>query len=155
MTDRHETRRRLRARSRARSVVAYILLVGLPAAGVLLVLGAGRQLAAPPNVAGEWRVENGATCGLGTGDVFEVVQSGRFIQIEIAGRPPLEGRFDDLTLRASGRVRETSAPGCREGRLSVRFRLTGDGSRLEGTGGVDNCSACPPRPISAVHVMGS
>jgi hypothetical protein len=155
MTDRQETRRRLRARSRARAVAAYILLVGLPAAGVFAVLGAGRQLEAPPDLAGLWRVDSGATCGMGTGDVFRIVQSGRFVQIEIPERPPLEGRLDESTLRAAGRVRETSAPGCRNGRLNVRFRLSDNGDRLEGTGGVENCTACPARPISAVQVVGS
>jgi hypothetical protein len=135
--------------------VAYLILVGLPAAGVFGVLGAGRQLEAPPDLAGNWRVDSGATCGLGSGDTFRIVQSGRFVQIEIAGRPPLEGRLDESTLRAAGRVRETSAPGCRNGRLSVRFRLSEDGGRLEGTGGVENCSACPARPISAVQIMAS
>lgn len=154
MTDRHETRRRLRARSRARAVAAYVFLVGLPAAGVIGVLGAGRQLQAPPDLAGRWRIDAGSTCGLGTGDTFELVQSGRFVRLEIVDRPALEGRLDDLTLRAAGGARDTSSPGCRTGRLTVRFRLSADGHRLEGTGGVEDCSACPPRPIAAVRVLG-
>jgi hypothetical protein len=136
-------------------VAAYILLVGVPAAGVFAVLGAGRHLTAPPSLVGRWRVDAGATCGLGTGDTFAIVQSGRFVRIVMEGRPPLEGLFDDMTLRASGGARETSSPGCRTDRLGVRFRVSGDGSRLQGTVGVENCSACPPRPISAVRVVGS
>jgi hypothetical protein len=152
MTDRNETRRRLRARSRLRSALAYVFLVGLPAAGVFGVLSAGQQLQAPPDLAGRWRVDVGATCGLGVGDTFEIVQSGRFVQLEIEGRPRLDGHFDDQTLRASGGARETSSPGCMTGRLRVRFRLSDDSTRLQGTAGVDDCSACPQRPISAVRV---
>ena len=42
-------------------VVAYIVLVGLPLAGLAGVLRSGRNLAAPMSVDGSWKVEADAT----------------------------------------------------------------------------------------------
>jgi hypothetical protein len=139
---------------RTRAIVAYLLLVGIPLAGVIVLVTSGGQLSAPPDISGAWLVEEGATCGLHTGDVFRVAQSGRFVQVEISGRPVLGGSFDGSLLRAAGGVREASSPGCNEGRLNVRLRVADDGARFEGTGGIEDCSACPPRPISASRMRG-
>ena len=38
-------------------MVAYLLLVGLPLAGLLGILKAGRGIPAPLSIAGEWRME--------------------------------------------------------------------------------------------------
>jgi hypothetical protein len=140
-------------RVRPRSVLLYGAMVGIPLALLLGVLGAGRDLDAPPSLGGAWRVESGATCGLSQGEHFEVVQSGQFVVIRLSERSPLQGRLEGDILRAAGGTREASAPGCGERELRLELRLTQSATVLEGTGGVEDCSACPPRPIRAVRSL--
>ena len=47
-----------------KSILLYIVLVGLPVAAVLAVLRMGDTVEAPPAVGGEWRVEGAATCAV-------------------------------------------------------------------------------------------
>jgi hypothetical protein len=144
-------RQRLRLRTHARSIAVYALLVGLPLVGLLGVLRKGHDLEAPPPVDGTWWVNVGASCGLSGGERLEIVQSGQYVAVSLADREPLQGRFRDGVLRARGGARESFAPGCSEGQVELVLRLGEDAGRLEGTGGIEGCSACPPRPISAVR----
>lgn len=152
MTDRLTMRQRLRLRARARSLAVYSILVGLPLLGLLAVLRQGRYLEAPAAVGGTWQVDVGTSCGLTAGDQLEIVQSGQFVAVSLQDREPLQGRFQNGTLTARGGAREAFAPGCSEGQLELVLRLSADASNLEGTGGIDGCSACPPRPIRAVRL---
>ena len=60
-------------------------------------------------------------------------------------------RFDGFG--AGYRRLQASAPGCGERELRLELRLTQSATVLEGTGGVEDCSACPPRPIRAVRSL--
>jgi hypothetical protein len=140
-------------RVRGRSVLLYSAMVGVPLVLLLGVLGMGRDLSAPPSLGGAWRVESGATCGLSQGERFDIVQSGQFVVIRLSARSPLQGRLDGDVLRAAGGTREASAPGCGERELRLELRLMQSATVLEGTGGVEDCSACPPRPIRAVRSL--
>lgn len=136
-----------------RTVLTYLFLVGVPFLGVLAVLHAGQRLEAPPSMAGTWRVVDGETCGLRAGDVFRVVQSGRYVVVALQGRPDLEGTYHGGEMRAVGGARAASAPGCAGGQFEFVVRpVQGVVPRLEGTGGVVGCAGCPPRPIVAVQV---
>lgn len=140
--------------SHLRTALIYVALVGLPVAGLVAVLQAGKRLEAPPALRGTWRVEEGAACGVRQGDTFEVVQSGQFVVVSLDGRPPMDGRLRDGVLRARGGARSASTPGCGQGQLELALRPGAGARLLEGTGGIVGCSACPPRPFVAVRADG-
>ncbi len=84
-----------------KSLFTYIVLVGVPGAGLLGILHAGRGLKAPHAIGGEWRVEGGALAGA----ALRVQQSGEHVVLEVprrAGHVRLRGRLRGDTLEARG-----------------------------------------------------
>lgn len=84
-----------------RSIVTYLLLVGVPLAGLLWILDRGEQHVAPPAIKGAWSVDGQLTRCLGaqpTELVFE--QSGRFVHVTL-GAAKGDARLDDAHLRAT------------------------------------------------------
>jgi hypothetical protein len=131
-----------------KSLLTYVVLVGLPTAGVLGVLNAGRSLRAPYAVGGEWRI----TAGPLADSAFVVQQSGVHVAVVLGGSR-LGGRLrgDTLEVRGAG----TGAAGACGPEGGTTLTATVDASarprRLLGTlarGGAE----CAAVPIEAVHV---
>jgi hypothetical protein len=96
---------RLPFSSSLRSCLLYVVLVGLPLAGVSGALYLGERLEAPASVSGNWRleVEGSAPCRSSLGEALSVVQSGPALQLAFTGAAPLTlaGRVDGLRVTAS------------------------------------------------------
>lgn len=90
-----------------RSILVYLVLVGLPVLGVAAVLRAGRELRAAPFVGGRWRVEllPDPACGVPSSDSahLEIVQTGRRVELVVDGPAAtrLHGQADGRTIRAA------------------------------------------------------
>lgn len=97
-----------------RSLLTYVFLVGLPLAGLLVVLRAGQGLKAPPPVDGTWETvaaASGSSAALtplvppsANPGQLEVHQSGTYLSMDI-GPLHLSGR-----LRGDSLVAHTEAP---------------------------------------------
>ncbi|HEX9950914.1 MAG TPA: hypothetical protein VGB53_04040 [Rubricoccaceae bacterium] len=136
-----------------KSILLYIVLVGLPVAAVLAVLRLGDAVEAPPAVGGEWRVEGAATCAV-PDRTFRIEQSGRYVHVLIAGRAKMTAHLAGATLAADGGARADVSPGCSHEPIRLRARASGRlASRLAGTIGVPGCAACPPARFVAVRVV--
>lgn len=88
-----------------KTIVTYLLMVGIPLAGLLWILDEGEKYVAPPAIKGHWAIEDSGETQLTScfGEqpselVFE--QSGRFIHITLGGAKG-NGRFDDEHLSAN------------------------------------------------------
>ena len=131
-----------------KSIVTYLLLIGIPLAGLLWILDYGAALEAPPAIEGDWQVEGPLTKCLGTQPTtLSFHQSGRFVQAKL-GEASGEARLDDERLHA--RVVEPGGP-CTgvdlEGSFDAATELfTG---RVSGTG----CDACRNIDIVAKRVQ--
>lgn len=131
----------------------YLLLVGLPLAGLMAVLRLGTAIEAPPAVGGPWKVVEGGRCSV-PDSLFGVDQSGRFVHVVLPGRPDIPARLTGPALAADGGARTDVSPGCASS--AVRIRLRADGRvarRLVGTVGIPGCAACPETRFEAVRVV--
>lgn len=121
--------RHLRFSSSLRSLLLYVLLVGLPLAGVSGVLYLGRRLEAPASVRGNWQleVEGSAACQSSLGEALSVAQSGPALHLAFSGAAQLTlvGQVHGLRVTAS----EASGALALEATLN---QLRG-ASRLQGT----------------------
>src|SRR5690349_6504027 len=122
-----------------KSIVTYLLLIGIPLAGLLWILDYGAGLEAPPAIEGDWKVEAPLTECLGTQpSTLSLHQSGRFVQVklgEASGKAQLnddqlhakvvesggpctglefEGSFDAATEQFTGRMTGTGCAACRD-----------------------------------------
>jgi hypothetical protein len=130
-----------------KSLALYLVLVGIPLAGLFALLDWGQRLVPPPAVGGRWTiVEPGAAAcpGLPAGVVLSIEQSGRFLQLRFDDLPAADGRLDDGTITASI---PATLVGCGEG-LALEATLD-DSGRLVGQLGQAGCNACPPAPLVA------
>ena len=89
-----------------RSVLLYIVLVGIPVAGVSAVLRAGRDLKPPTSFGGSWRVEAwpDSVCSQSRLDTLQLVieQSGPALSIKTRRGPLVTGRVDGEGFAADG-----------------------------------------------------
>jgi len=88
-----------------RTVLLYIVIVGLPIAGTSIVLESGRNLQALPAIGGTWTVQTSShstdqgcasPAGSGVATTMIVEQSGENLVLSLPanpGRPPLIGRL--------------------------------------------------------------
>ena len=85
-----------------RTIIAYLVLVGIPLVGLVAILDAGADLTAPRVVHGDWVLEGGAASCLAQPGTFTISQSGRFLAVQ-AGGPSGRGRLegDDVHLAFS------------------------------------------------------
>ena len=130
-----------------KSVALYLILVGIPLAGLFALLDWGRTLVAPPAIGGQWTVAGptSSSCpGLPSGAVLSIEQSGRFLRVRIDDMPFGKGRLDDGRVSASIPV---AFPGCGDA-LELEATLD-DAGRLVGRLGLPDCDACPPAPLVA------
>ena len=70
-----------------RSAALYITLVGLPLAGLLIILHQGKALVPPPTIGGEWTlpsdVEQLSCLGLDPENAMMIEQSGRYLRVHV------------------------------------------------------------------------
>jgi hypothetical protein len=117
----------------------YVLMVGLPAVGVLGILRAGSGLKAPHAIGGEWRIDAAAK-------PIVVEQSGEHLSIHLPDGGEIKGRFRGDSLRGA------AAP---EAKCQVPFRARIDRSvrpqRMIGefAGGAE----CAPAEFVATRVV--
>lgn len=93
-----------------KSVLLYLLLVGLPVLGVSAVLQAGRKLTPPVSFSGSWRVEawpDSACLITDDPDTLQVVveQSGPAVRIIFSRGTLLVGKVKGDSFSAAGRNR--------------------------------------------------
>jgi hypothetical protein len=126
-----------------KSAVFYVILVGVPLAGLFAILGLGRSLEPPAHVGGAWTIEPAEPdecAALPAATVLSIEQSGRFLRVRLPHRPPAKGRFEGDRLQA--RVSATSGA-CAGLELDVDAHLDADGESMLGTVAAPACTACP------------
>lgn len=140
-----------------KSVIAYLLFVGVPLVGLFYVFQAGGRLTAPRAVHGSYSttVTSSGGCAasaLRSGDSsIAVIQSGRRVTITVgaARELSLDGLSSDTAIAAEGIVREGVTPDdwhCQPGD-TLRFTAAVDPGEqlltLRGSlgGGCDSCAA--------------
>jgi hypothetical protein len=133
-------------------VAVYLVLVGVPFAGLAAILHAGNALHAPAAIAGEWRVEGAGDDSLTS---LTLSQSGEHVDVAIGARS-LRGRFAGDSVVAERRGSSASPSGCSRAsaaRLSVRIDTAARPMRLWGavTAAAPGCGEIP---IAATHVDG-
>jgi hypothetical protein len=134
-----------------KSIALYVVLVGVPLAGLFALLDWGNRLVPPPAVHGQWTLvePTAAACpGLPAGSVIAIEQSGRFLQVRVNDMPAADGRLDDGTITASV---PAVLVGCGEA-LALEATLD-DSGRLVGELGQAGCNACPPTPLVAERLV--
>ncbi|HET7228977.1 MAG TPA: hypothetical protein VFJ16_03210 [Longimicrobium sp.] len=137
-------------------IAVYVLLVGVPVAGIAAILRAGNHLHAPPHLAGEWRVE-GTPFALGgdTVHALAVSQSGEHLEVGVGART-VRGRFaGDSLVAAQGAVRAGAAGPCVTGpvRLDARLDTASRPMRMWGTWRA-NAAGCQPVRFAATQPVG-
>lgn len=96
-----------------KSILTYVLLVGVPGAGVLGILHQGQRLHAPHQVEGEWRVE---LAGQPAAAVMTIQQSGPYVSITLPGaNDALDGTIDGVAVQAE------PGAGCPKPRMRARL----------------------------------
>jgi len=144
-----------------RFVVAYILLVGLPLAGLAGVLKAGRHLAAPIAIDGSWKLEAEAShpaspCDQAIASLLSsnliVSQSGRSLELTLGTAPKIEflGQLEGNNIGGS----MTAASGCGDDQpviLAASIDPKSEPKSLAGTLSVGNCTSCTRVEFRAVR----
>jgi len=145
-----------------RFVVAYILLVGLPLAGLAGVLKNGRHLTAPISIDGTWKVEANAAsapsdaCAKTISSLLAsnlvISQSGKTLAVNFTSgtKTPFAGSLNG---------REISAPlgaasGCtddQEVTLTASVNPDIEPKSLTGNVSVATCASCAPMAFRAVR----
>ena len=160
-------------RSRAaRTVLLYLVLVGLPLAGLLGILRVGRALTPPPPIGGEWVVETALPAGLPEScaarlrpaarqPALTLSQSGIYLSLTLRGEKgaaTLDGRLREDSLFASAEPRARTASRGAECEALDGLRLDaalqhspGGAARLNGTLAVPGCGGCAPARFTAVR----
>ena len=144
-----------------RFVVAYILLVGLPLAGLAGVLRTGRHLTAPISIDGTWKLDIAAghattPCDQAIASLLSsnliVSQSGRSLELTLGGGNKIEfpGQLDGAKVAAS------LAPisGCSDDQpvtLVASVDANSEPRSLAGTLSVENCTSCARQEFHAVR----
>jgi hypothetical protein len=142
-----------RVRSTLKSVVAYVLLVGIPFAALAAILHAGSRLQAPPAIGGEWRLtESAGLSAPGAAPAtLRIAQSGTHLSLVLAGRE-MRGtlRGDSVQATATG-SRGASAGGCfQDGPAALRARVDASKPEARMVGEVA-AAGCAPLPFAAVR----
>lgn len=142
-----------------KTVLLYLLLVGVPVLLVLGILELGRDLTAPIAVGGVWNIEKSATdpneppCGavpLGSDSpALTIAQSGSHLQIVFndANRTTLTGELREQTISTA------SAPsqGADAIQLEARVDRQTDPHSLQGSLTFAQCPSRPALTFSATH----
>jgi hypothetical protein len=148
-----------------RHLLAYLVFVGIPFAGLMGVLRLGQGIRAPQAVHGRYAVthlESAGTCQayLLSGDSsLTMTQSGREVTASLgrAGAITLRGRVDGSTLTLAGVVPVLPAlAACPVGdtvRLVGQARRAPDHGHLDGTLAFVRCADCAATEFHAVRQL--
>jgi hypothetical protein len=128
----------------AKSIITYLLLVGVPFAGLMWILERGEGHVAPPAIKGGWSVEGPLASCLGEQPI-EVVfeQSGRFVHVTL-GAARGDARLDDTHLRATIVDHEG---GC--GTIEIEGDFDEATEQFRGRASSTGCEACSDVPVVA------
>jgi len=138
-----------------RFVVAYILLVGLPLAGLAGVLKTGRHLTAPISIDGKWKVEAAAShptnpCDQAIASLLSynliVSQSGRSLELTLGAGSKSSGQLDGTKLSAS--FATAACPDDQPVTLMASIDGKSDPKTLTAT---LTCASCSPLEFHAVR----
>lgn len=138
-----------------RTTLLYLVLVGLPALGVVGVLRLGERLSAPPSIGGTWQITSSEGCALRPGAELTFVQSGEHVAATWPGGIPARGslRNGQLVIApgASGRI----VPGCSGDAVEIAAEVTAaTPTVLRGITRPSGCAGCPGRAWEATRVSG-
>ena len=131
--------------SEMKLVAIYLLLVGIPLAGLAAILHAGRALHAPPAIGGEWRVEGAAADSVAS---LAISQSGEHVEVSL-GAARLRGRLAGDSVVAERRG--SAAPCARQ--LHARIDTAARPMRMIAELRPD-APGCAPSRFAAVHPAG-
>jgi hypothetical protein len=148
-------------------IIAYALLVGLPILGLVAVLRAGRNLAAPISVDGVWKFETDASrlaalpCVKSvsslSGAAVTISQSGKNLLLNLNGsKAAASGTIEDNMLKASilPPAESSNESGCSSDQLlTLEARVDGNAESrsLVGTVSMSDCPTCKPVEFHAVR----
>jgi hypothetical protein len=137
-----------------KSFPVYLCLVGVPLAGLAMILRAGDGLTAPPPIAGAWRVEGQAALAAAeSARTFAISQSGQHVEVAFGGHS-MRGRFSGDSLVAEGDASARGAPGPCGPSTGLRLRARVDTAarplRLAGVLDAD-APGCAPAALIAVR----
>jgi len=134
-----------------KSLAVYAGLVGLPLAGLIIILRAGASLQAPLAIAGEWRVQGGPLAIDPDTRVLTVSQSGEHVDVAL-GTLSLRGRLtgDSLVAGRRGMRDETYGPCPAHVTLRARIDAAARPRRLVGMMG-GRAAGCPQLAVDAVQ----
>jgi|GEM_PF-2719768 len=145
-----------------KTILVYMVLVGVPLLGLLGILRAGERMVPPRHVGGAWEIADSSATGLqslcpglgfpGMGAAIDVSQSGTRARVVLNDSlaTPLDARIEGLMLTARPE-REAGAYAGRELRLAAALDTLADPMALRGTVSVAGCDACPTVPFHAVR----
>lgn len=148
-------------------VIAYIVLVGLPLAGLAGVLRVGRGVKAPISVDGTWKLQtdssslNPVPCSQALASLSNsslvISQSGRSVVLSFLGtaRATGSGAIDGQTLTGVLVPSESSPSQCAGDSavtLTATVDLKADPRMLTGELSVNNCPSCAGTKFSAVRL---
>ena len=150
-----------------KSIIAYLLFVGVPLIGLFYVFQAGGRLTAPRAVHGSYAATVAASGGcaasaLRSGDSsLAVIQSGRRVTITLGAvrELSLDGLSSDSSIAAEGIVREGVTPAewrCQPGDTLRLVAAVDRGAQLltlHGTLG-GGCDSCPAVAFTASRPRG-
>lgn len=145
-----------------RFIIAYILLVGLPLAGLAGVLRAGRHLAAPISIDGTWKVEANANpaaaepCDRAISSLLSsslvVSQSGKSLELTLNGasKTIVPGELEGRDLKASLGSR-SGCPSDQPVVLMASIDPKTEPKSLTGSLSLASCASCAPLEFHAVR----
>jgi len=149
-------------------ILSYILLVGLPIAGLVGVLKSGRKLTAPVSVDGLWHLQVDSDrlaalpCGKALAEspdtALAISQSGKNFTLTLPNGPKstASGALDGTALQASiaPSADWSAQSGCGNGRelsLIATVDTKADPRTLTGRLSINNCPSCDAVEIRAVR----
>jgi hypothetical protein len=125
--------------SSLKTIIYYLIMMGLPLLGVLFILQIGSTLHAPVSVGGDWQlsINKNPGCQLADATLLRISQSGPNLFISMSGQPDisLAGRLDGQELHTNSLSAETTLE------LTAVIHREVDPNRLEGAITVTNCPA--------------
>jgi hypothetical protein len=145
-----------------RFTFAYLMLVGLPIAGLFGVLRHGRSLAAPVSIDGNWTLQSDTTalpCGMNVQPedaVLNISQSGQRFELALPNglRTKESGTLDGTSLKATLAAAGQARPDCSKDQSATFVATLNRDSRprtLSGTITIDSCPSCAAIPFTAVR----
>jgi hypothetical protein len=135
-----------------KTIVLYLLMVGIPLLGVLMILKLGSGLKAPTSVGGDWQlaVADSPGCLLpgaaAEPTVLRITQSGADLQLSLRDQPgpKLAARLDGQSIRVVSTKREDILG------LAAMINREAEPDQLHGEITLDGCAA--PVSFSATRL---